>query len=47
MFVKHEVDSDSWNCPMCGRPLWPCVSGEASRYCESCNEKYQVKEVKK
>ena len=38
-----EVDWDEVVCPFCGRVLLLCVSGEAKRYCSSCNEEFKVR----
>jgi hypothetical protein len=47
MFHRNEeLDKEDQNCPLCGRPLWECVThvGE-KRYCDSCNEEFEVKKV--
>lgn len=27
-------------CSVCGHVLWPCITGDRSKYCPDCNEKY-------
>ena len=46
MFVNQiKIEKSETNCPLCGRPLWECVSGDARKYCDSCNRTFEVKKV--
>jgi len=40
---SKTVDSDSHNCPFCGRVLWESLTDAGkSRYCESCDVVFRV-----
>jgi uncharacterized Zn finger protein (UPF0148 family) len=40
---SKTVERDSHNCPFCGRVLLDAITGDAKRYCSSCNEEFEVK----
>lgn len=42
---NEELDKEDHNCPLCGRVLLECISGESKRFCSSCNEEFKVKKV--
>ena len=40
---NEELDKEDLNCPLCGRVLCECISGDPKRFCSSCNEEFKVK----